>query len=135
MELKNLKFSYYRDNIFLLNRKQKIEGMNYGVMVLSKSYFNQFVENVDLTVAAYPIPRNLRERIENNILPRFYEILEIIEKKNALPEKIGIEISQLNKEDILYGLESSSINKLLIDRGIIPEKLKKIINSIQFSRY
>ncbi|GAH82510.1 unnamed protein product [marine sediment metagenome] len=73
--------------------------------------------------------------MEKNILPRFYELNDIIDSEKSLPNEIGIEISKLNQDDILYGLESSSINKLLKDRGFDPIPLKKLIEAIQFIKY
>ena len=71
MNLKDLRFSHFEGDIFYIKEESKIKGMLYGVVRLKKEHFNGIVETVDLTAVAYPIPRNLRERLENNILPRF----------------------------------------------------------------
>lgn len=133
MKLEDLKFNYFEGNIFLIKKEQKIKGMRYGIVRLNKYQLNCIIETVDLTAAAYPIPRNLRERLENKILPRFYEISDLIDSEKSLPEELGLEISKLNQEDILYGLKSSSINKMLIDRGCKSDKLNKLISNIQFT--
>lgn len=133
MKLEDLKFNYFEWNIFLIKKEQKIKGMRYGIVRLNKYQLNCIIETVDLTAAAYPIPRNLRERLENKILPRFYEISDLIDSEKSLPEELGLEISKLNQEDILYGLKSSSINKMLIDRGCKSDKLNKLISNIQFT--
>ena len=130
--LEDLKLSYFEGDAFFIKKESKIKGMYYGVLRLNKKHFNSVVETVDLTAAAYPIPRNLRERLENNILPRFYELNDIIDSETSLPEEIGIEISKLNRDDILYGLESSSIKKLLQDRGFNHVLLIRSIKSVQF---
>ena len=135
MTLKDLKFSYYEGDIFFIKKEEKIEGMQYGVLRLkNKKSLKGIVECVDLTAAADPIPRNLRERLENKVLPRFYEINDVLDSEKSLPEQLGVEISKLNQEDILYGVESSSINKLLIDRGYKPNELKKLINNVAFTK-
>ena len=132
MSPKNLKYNYYEGDIFFINKDQKIEGMRYAVARMNKQQLKGIVECVDLTVAAYPIPRNLRERLENILLPRLYEIKDVLDTDKSLPNNLGIELSKLNQEDILYGLDSTSIQKLLIERGYEPEDLKNILNTIQF---
>ena len=132
MSPKNLKYNYYEGDIFFINKDQKIEGMRYAVARMNKQQLKGIVECVDLTVAAYPIPRNLRERLENILLPRLYEIKDVLDTDKSLPNNLGIELSKLNQEDILYGLDSMSIQKLLIERGYEPEDLKNILSTIQF---
>jgi len=132
MSLKNLKYNYYEGDIFFINKDQKIEGMLYAVARVNKQQLKGIVECVDLTVTAYPIPRNLRERLENILLPRLYEIKDALDTDKSLPNNLGIELSKLNQEDILYGLDSTSIQKLLIERGYEPEDLKNILSTIQF---
>jgi len=132
MSPKNLKYNYYEGDIFFINKDQKIEGMLYAVARLNKQQLKGIVECVDLTVAAYPIPRNLRERLENILLPRLYEIKDVLDTDKSLPNNLGIELSKLNQEDIFYGLDSTSIQKLLIERGYEPEDLKNILSTIQF---
>lgn len=132
MSPKNLKYNYYEGDIFFINKDQKIEGMLYAVARMNKQQLKGLVECVDLTVAAYPIPRNLRERLENILLPRLYEIKDVLDTDKSLPNNLGIELSKLNQEDILYGLDSTSIQKLLIERGYEPEDLKNILSTIQF---
>jgi len=128
MSLKNLKFNGFEGNVFLIKEGKKIDGMTYFVVKLSKQHLKGIIECVDLTVSSYPIPRNLRERLEKNVLPRLYEITDTINTIKSLPNKFGIEISELNKEDILYGLESSSIQKLLVKRNYKPQELIKLFN-------
>jgi len=132
MSPKNLKYNYYEGDIFFINKDQKIEGMLYAVARLNKQQLKGIVECVDLTVAAYPIPRNLRERLEKILLPRLYEIKDVLDTDKSLPNNLGIELSKLNQEDIFYGLDSTSIQKLLIERGYEPEDLKNILSTIQF---
>jgi len=132
MTPKNLKYNYYEGDIFFINKDQKIEGMLYAVARLNKQQLKGIVECVDLTVAAYPIPRNLRERLENIVLPRLYEIKDVLDTDKSLPNILGIELSKLNQEDIFYGLDSTSIQKLLIERGYEPKDLKYILSTIQF---
>ena len=132
MSPKNLKYNYYEGDIFFINKDQKIEGMLYAVARMNKQQLKGIVECVDLTVAAYPIPRNLRERLENILLPRLYEIKDVLDTDKSLPNNLGIELSKLNQEDILYGLDSTSIQKLLIERRYEPEDLKNILSTIQF---
>ena len=132
MTPKNLKYNYYEGDIFFINKDQKIEGMLYAVARLNKQQLKGIVECVDLTVAAYPIPRNLRERLENIVLPRLYEIKDVLDTDKSLPNNLGIKLSKLNQEDIFYGLDSTSIQKLLIERGYEPKDLKYILSTIQF---
>jgi len=132
MSPKNLKYNYYEGDIFFINKDQKIEGMLYAVARLNKQQLKGIVECVDLTVAAYPIPRNLRERLEKILLPRLYEIKDVLDTDKSLPNNLGIELSKLNQEDIFYGLDSTSIQKLLIERGYEPKDLKYILSTIQF---
>jgi hypothetical protein len=132
MSPKNLKYNYYEGDIFFINKDQKIEGMLYAVARLNKQQLKGIVECVDLTVAAYPIPRNLRERLENILLPRLYEIKDVLDTDKSLPNILGIELSKLNQEDIFYGLDSTSIQKLLIERGYEPKDLRYILSTIQF---
>ena len=132
MSPKNLKYNYYEGDIFFINKDQKIEGMLYAVARMNKRQLKGIVECVDLIVAAYPIPRNLRERLENILLPRLYEIKDVLDTDKSLPNNLGIELSKLNQEDIFYGLDSTSIQKLLIERGYEPEDLKNILSTIQF---
>ena len=132
MSPKNLKYNYYEGDIFFINKDQKIEGMLYAVARMNKQQLKGIVECVDLTVAAYPIPRNLRERLENILLPRFYEIKDVLDTDKSLPNNLGIELSKLNQEDILYGLNSTSIQKLLRERGCGPEDLRSLVSNINF---
>ena len=132
MSLKNLKYNSYEGYIFFIDISQKIEGMYYAVARMDKQQLKGIVECVDLTAAAYPIPRNLRERLENILLPRLYEIKDVLDTDKSLPNNLGIELSKLNQEDIYYGLDSTSIQKLLIERGYEPEDLKNILTTIQF---
>ncbi len=132
MSPKNLKYNYYEGDIFFINKDQKIEGMLYAVARLNKQQLKGIVECVDLTVAAYPIPRNLRERLENILLPRLYEIKDVLDTDKSLPNNLGIELSKLNQEDIFYGLDSTSIQKLLIERGYEPEELRSLVSNIKF---
>ncbi|GAG78047.1 unnamed protein product, partial [marine sediment metagenome] len=60
---------------------------------LNKQQLKGIVECVDLTVAAYPIPRNLRERLENILLPRLYEIKDVLDTDKSLPNNLGIFLS------------------------------------------
>lgn len=135
MSPKNLKYNYYKGDIFFIRKEQKIEGMQYAVARMNKLQLKGIVECVDLTAAAYPIPRNLRERLENILLPRLYEIKDVSDNDKSLPNSLGIELSKLNQEDIFYGLESSSMQKLLRERGYKPEELKNIISNIQFLKF
>ena len=135
MSLKNLKYNSYEGNIFFIKKDQKIKGMVYAVARMNKQQVKGIVECVDLTVAAYPIPRNLRERLENILLPRLYEIKDVLDTDKSLPNNLGIELSKLNQEDILYGLESSSIQKLLKERGYKPEELIAKMKETQFIKY
>jgi len=132
MSLKNLNYNYYEGDIFFINKDQKIEGMRYAVARMNKQQLKGIVECVDLTVAAYPIPRNLRERLENILLPRLYEIKDILDTDKSLPNNLGIELSKLNQEDIFYGLDSTSIQKLLRERDHEPEELKNLVSNIDF---
>jgi len=132
MSPKNHKYNYYEGDIFFINKDQKIEGMLYAVARLNKQQLKGIVECVDLTVAAYPIPRNLRERLENVVLPRLYEIKDVLDTDKSLPKNLGIELSKLNQEDILYGLDSTSIQKLLRERGCEPEELRSLVSDIKF---
>jgi len=134
MSLKNLKYNIYEGDIFFINKDQKIEGMLYAVVRMNKQQLKGIVECVDLTVAAYPIPRNLRERLENIVLPRLYEIKDVLDTDKSLPNILGIELSKLNQEDIFYGLDSTSIQKLLRERRYEPEDLKNILSTIQFQQ-
>ena len=134
MSLKNLKYNIYEGDIFFINKDQKIEGMLYAVVRMNKQQLKGIVECVDLTVAAYPIPRNLRERLENILLPRLYEIKDVLDTDNSLPNNLGIELSKLNQEDIFYGLDSTSIQKLLRERRYEPEDLKNVLSTIQFQQ-
>ena len=133
MNMKNLKYNIYEGDIFFINKDQKIEGMLYAVVRMNKQQVKGIVECVDLTVAAYPIPRNLRERLENVLLPRLYEIKDVLDTDNSIPNDLGIELSKLNQEDIFYGLDSTSIQKLLIERKHEPKDLKNILSTIQFN--
>ena len=133
MSLKSLKYNKYEGDIFFIKKNQKIEGMMYAVIRINKQQLKGIVECVDLTVAAYPIPRNLRERLENIFLPRLYEIKDVLDIEKSLPNNLGIELSKLNHEDILYGLNSTSIQKLLIERRFQPEDLIDILGTIQFN--
>lgn len=133
MSVKNLNYNYYEGDIFFIKKDQKIEGMKYAVVRMNKQQIKGIVECVDLTVAAYPIPRNLRERLENILLPRLYEINDVLNADKSLPNNLGIELSKLNQEDILYGLDSTSIQKLLKERNYKPEQLKKLVNNINFN--
>ena len=135
MSLKNLKYNYYEGDIFFINKDQKIEGMLYAVVRMNKQQLKGIVECVDLTVAAYPIPRNLRERLENILLPRLYEIKDVLDTDKSLPNNLGIELSTLNQEDIFYGLDSTSIQKLLRERRYEPEDLKNVLSTIQFQQH
>ncbi len=132
MTPKNLKYNYYEGDIFFIDKDQKIEGMLYAVARTNKQQLKGIVECVDLTVAAYPIPRNLRERLEHVLLPRLYEIKDVLDTDKSLPNILGIELSKLNQEDIFYGLDSTSIQKLLTERGYEPEDLNNILSTIQF---
>jgi len=132
MSPENLKYNYYEGDIFFINKDQKIEGMLYAVARMNKQQLKGIVECVDLTVAAYPIPRNLRERLENILLPRLYEIKDVLDTDKSLPNNLGIELSKLNQEDILYGLDSTSIQKLLSERDHEPEELKNLVSNINF---
>jgi len=132
MSLKNLKYNKYEGDIFFIKKDQKIEGMLYAVVRMNKHQLKGIVECVDLTVAAYPIPRNLRERLENILLPRLYEIKDVLDTDKSLPNNLGIELSKLNQEDIFYGLDSTSIQKLLIERKYEPEELKNVLSTIRF---
>ncbi|MBY9008890.1 MAG: hypothetical protein KGD74_03380 [Candidatus Lokiarchaeota archaeon] len=132
MNSKNLKHNYYEGDIFFIRKEQKIEGMQFTVARMNKLQLKGIVKCVDLTVAAYPIPRNLRERLENILLPRFYEIKDILDTDKSLPDNLGIELSKLNQEDVLYGLDSTSIQKLLRERGHKPEELKSLVSNINF---
>jgi len=132
MTPKNLKYNYYEGDIFFIDKNQKIEGFLYAVARMNKQQIIGIVECVDLTVAAYPIPRNLRERLENILLPRLYEIKDVLETDKSLSDNLGIELSKLNQEDILYGLDSTSIQKLLRERGHNPGELRSMVSNIKF---
>ena len=135
MSLKNLKYNYYEGDVFFIKKDQKIEGMLYAVARMNKQQLKGIVECVDLTVAAYPIPRNLRERLENILLPRLYEIKDVLDTDKSLPNNLGIELSKLNQEDIFYGLDSTSIQKLLRERKYKPRKLKNLVSNLNFIKF
>ncbi|MHA1490854.1 MAG: hypothetical protein ACTSRI_14565 [Promethearchaeota archaeon] len=118
-----------------MKENDKIKGMRYGILELNKLQLKGIFENIELCIAAFPIPRNLRERLENKISPRFREINDIIKSNKEIPEDFYIEISALNQEDLLYGLESLSLNLLLKERGFRPEELKCLIVRIKFTRF
>ena len=132
MNSKKLEYNYYEGDSFFIRTVQKIEGMQYTVVRMNKLQLKGIIECVDLTAAAYPIPRNLRERLENILLPRLYEIKEVLDSDQSLPYNLGIELSKQNQEDILYGLDSTSIQKLLRERDNKPEELKSLISNINF---
>jgi len=133
MSLKNLQYNSHEGDIFFIKKHQKIEGMLYAVARMNKQQLKGIVECVDLTVAAYPIPQNLRGRLENILLPRLYEINDTLDSEKSLSDNLGIELSKLNQEDILYGLDSTSIQKLLRERGHKPEELRGLVSIINFS--
>lgn len=135
MDIIKLKRNKYESNTFFMKEKDKIKGMRYGILELNKLQLKGIFENIELCIAAFPIPRNLRERLENNISPRFREINDNIKFNKEIPEDFYIEISALNQEDLLYGLESLSINLLLKERGFRPEELKSLIFRIKFTRF
>ncbi len=135
MDIIKLKRNKYESNTFFMKEKDKIKGMRYGILELNKLQLKGIFENIELCIAAFPIPRNLRERLENNISPRFREINDNIKFNKEIPEDFYIEISALNQEDLLYGLESLSINLLLKERGFRPEELKSLIVRIKFTRF
>jgi hypothetical protein len=132
MNSKNLEYNIFKGNIFSLKDNIKIKGMHYGLARISKKQLKGLIECVDLLAAAYPIPRDLRERLENRILPRFYEINDLISNEKKLSNELGIEFSVLDQKDLLYGLDSTSICKLLKDRGYNPEDLKNSLEHINF---
>lgn len=135
MDISKLKCNKYESNTFFMKENDKIKGMRYGILELNKLQLKGIFENIELCIAAFPIPRNLRERLENKISPRFREINDIIKSNKEIPEDFYIEISALNQEDLLYGLESLSINLLLKKRGFRPEELKSLIVRIKFTRF
>jgi hypothetical protein len=132
MNSKKLEYNFYEGDSFFIRKVQKIEGMLYTVVRMNKLQLKGIIECVDLTAAAYPIPRNLRERLENILLPRLHEIKEVLDTDKSLPYNLGIELSKQNQEDILYGLDSTSIQKLLRERDNKPEDLKSLISNINF---
>ena len=129
-----LKHNLYEGDIFFIRNDQKIEGMYHGVARLNQHQLKGIVECIDLTIAAYPIPRNLRERLEKRLLPRFYEIKNVLNSKQQLPKELGVEIIKLNQEDILYGLNSTIISRQIADRGYDSNDLRNVIFQINFGK-
>jgi hypothetical protein len=127
MNSKNLEYNIYKGNILSLQNNQKIMGMHYGVARLSLKQIKGLIECVYILAAAFPIPKDLRERLENRILPRFYEI-----KEKKFSNELGIEFSKLDHKDLLYGLNSISICKLLKDKEFNPDDLRHFIEHINF---
>lgn len=135
MDREKLYFNDYREGTFFIRDEYKISGMTYGFINLGKKEINGFTECMDLLKSAYPIPQDLRERVENRLLPRFYEIQDYITSLSSVQEDMKIEISKINYEDILYGLESSAICKLLEQKGFKSSILKDKVCDINFNTY
>jgi hypothetical protein len=135
MDIDKLYFNNYREGTFFIRDEHKISGMTYGFIILGRKEINGFTECIDLLKSAYPIPQDLRERVEKRLLPRFYEIQDFITHQSSLQEEIKVEISKINHKDILYGLESSAICKLLEQKGFKSSILKDKVGDINFNTY
>lgn len=130
--MRKLKYNEYRLNDFFIKTKNLIGGMGYGFINLKPIEIDGIIECIDILAFAYPIPQNLRNRIENQLLPRFYEIQDFLLSENINLKKISIQISKLNKEDIIYGLQSATISKLLKNKGFSSSHLLDILNNTKF---
>ncbi|TFG00272.1 MAG: hypothetical protein EU541_02740 [Promethearchaeota archaeon] len=135
MPIRKLNHNQYDNGTFRIKEDGKIKGLTYGIIVVNKHELFGLIECIDLIESAYPIPQNLRERVENRLLPRFYEIQDIVSSDLSLPEQLKIEISNINYNDIIYGLESSSICKLLRDKGFNPSEMIIKVKEITFRKY
>jgi len=136
MGIKKLYFNNYREGTFFIRNEYKISGMNYGFINVGKKEINGLTECIDLLESAYPLPQDLRERVKNRLLPRFYEIQDFITSQSSLQEEIKVVISKINNKDILYGLESSAICRIIEKKGFKPTILKTILKEkTTFSRY
>lgn len=113
---------------------QKIEEFEYGIIQIAASQVLALVDCIDLLEHSFPIPRDMRARIETKLLPRLQEIQDFIRDSGDVPETVGVEITRLNKDDILYGLKSVVIIKGLDERGYDVGTLLAALEATEFQR-
>ncbi|TXT60943.1 MAG: hypothetical protein BAJALOKI1v1_1210004 [Promethearchaeota archaeon] len=133
--MKMLKFNKSENRTFFILQKDKVPGMEYGTIMVNHYQLSDLIECIDILLFAYPIPRNLRIRVQFQLLPRFNEIQNVINSQSSIKDLINIEISKLNQLDILYALNSTSIRKLLDAKGIKSQTLRELIDSVEFSKF
>lgn len=130
-----LEFSHYEGDIFFILNEKKESELKYGVIRLTLKNLQGILESITLTSYGRPIPLHLQENLNTHILTRFQEILKYIEEEESFPEKFGIEISNLNQEDLLYKLNIPKVKRLLRERGFRPLEIIDLISFVQFIKY
>ncbi len=122
----------YDDSVFAIPDDQKIRGISYGVIPVEERQLLVIVDALELLVASYPIPRDVRARVEGKLLPRLREIKDNASVMGHARPTLGIELSVVNRDDISYALSSSVIGRQLQDRGHDVGAIKGLLSSSTF---
>ena len=130
-----LDFSHFEGDIFFILKEKKETELKYGVIRLSLKNLKGIIESITLTSYGRPIPLHLQENLNRYILPRFQEIITYIEQEMSFPDKFGIEISNLNQDDLLYKLNIPKVKRILRERGFRLLEIIDLISFVQFIKY
>jgi len=137
MSSQNLVYNEFREDTFFVKQDNKLDGISYGVARITKKHLKTLIQCVNLIVMKYRFRHSkLHIRLEHILLPRLIEI-KFITNINKI-EKFGIEISKSNQTDILLGLDSFRIQRLLSKRGIEfieQRRIVIILRGIKFTEF
>ena len=137
MSSQNLVYNDFNDDTFFVKQDNKLDGISYGVARMTKKHLKTLIQCVKLIVVKYRFRHSkLHIRLEHILLPRLYEI-KYITNINKI-DKLGIEISKSNQTDILLGLDSFRIQRLLSKKGIEfidQRRIVIILKEIKFTEF
>lgn len=127
-------FNIFEDFTFFIPTDQKIDGFEYGVLNIATNQLHSIIDCVDLIAASFPIPQDMRVRLETKLTPRMHEIADFLDTTPSMPAMLGIELSRLNRDDFDYGLKSTAISKQMASRGYNAVKIRAQLGTMNFLR-
>ncbi|HME55152.1 MAG TPA: hypothetical protein VKM55_23295 [Candidatus Lokiarchaeia archaeon] len=132
-----MQFTDFEMGTFFVPADQKMEGFEYGIVELDAIQILEIVDCIDLLAQSFSIPHDMLTRIETTLLPRFDEIRDFLKESSDLleiPAVLDLEITRLDRDDILYGQNTASITRELEERGYDVITIVGILDYMTFSR-
>jgi hypothetical protein len=135
VEAKNNQFNQLEENKILIPKEQKVLGKEYGFVSLTNDQVYLLTECIDLLSVSPTISLKFSKKIEDYLLPRFFEINKILSKNPSLPDEIMIEFSKENHKELINSIDAPNVANRLAEAGLELNDFKTILKKVKFIKY